>query len=126
MLVGVFIGVAAELMIHLIRGLKFSNIFKLAYQVKNTDADTYHIQVSGAAVFSNFIALKSLLAEFPEKKTVYFDLTEANLIDHTVMEFIHHYTEEYNHNGGKAEILGLEQHESYSTHHLAARRKVTQ
>ncbi len=125
LLVGVFIGVAAELIIHLVRGLKFSNIFKLAYHVKNTDPDTYHIQVSGAAVFSNFIALKSLLAEFPEKKTVYFDLTEAELIDHTVMEFIHHYAEEYNLNGGKADILGLDQHESYSNHHLAARRKVT-
>ena len=125
LLVGVFIGVGAELIIHLARGLKFSNIFKLAYHLKNTDPDTYHIQVSGAAVFSNFIALKSLLAEFPEKKTVYFDLTEADLIDHTVMEFIHHYAEEYNHNGGKAEILGLDQHESYSDHHLAARRKTT-
>jgi MFS superfamily sulfate permease-like transporter len=125
LLIGVFIGVAAELIIHLIRGLKFSNIFKLAYHVKNTDPDTYHIQVSGAAVFSNFIALKSLLAEFPEKKTVYFDLTEADLIDHTVMEFIHHYAEEYNLSGGKAEILGLDQHKSYSDHHLAARRKVS-
>ena len=125
LLVGVFIGVGAELIIHLARGLKFSNIFKLAYHLKNTDPDTYHIQVSGAAVFSNFIALKSLLADFPEKKTVYFDLTEAELIDHTVMEFIHHYAEEYTHNGGKAEILGLDQHESYSDHHLAARRKVS-
>jgi MFS superfamily sulfate permease-like transporter len=65
-----------------------------------------------------------LLADFPERKTVFFDLTEANLIDHTVMEFIHHYCDEYNHNGGFCEIVGLDDHHSYSEHHLAARRKL--
>jgi MFS superfamily sulfate permease-like transporter len=125
LLIGVFIGVFSEMIIHLIRGLKFSNIFKLGYHLHQSNEDTYHIQISGAAVFSNFIALKSLLADFPEKKAVFFDLTEAELIDHTVMEFIHHYCEEYNHNGGKCEIIGLENHEPFSDHHLAARRKAT-
>jgi len=125
LLVGVFIGIFAEFVIHLSRGLKFSNIFKLAYHVHQTNEDTYHIQVSGAAVFSNYIAIKSLLADFPEHKTVFFDLTEAELIDHTVMEFIHHYAEEYNLNGGKCEIIGLDNHETFSDHHLAARRKTS-
>jgi len=124
LLIGVAIGIVAELLIHLSRGLKFSNVFSLAYHVHQTNDDTYHIQVSGAAVFSNYIAIKSLLADFPQQKTVYFDLTEAELIDHTVMEFIHHYAEEYSHNGGKCEIVGLEGHESFSKHHLAARRKI--
>lgn len=124
LLIGVAIGIVAELLIHLSRGLKFSNVFSLAYHVHQTNEETYHIQVSGAAVFSNYIAIKSLLAEFPEHKTVFFDLTETDLIDHTVMEFIHHYAEEYNLNGGKCEIIGLDNHESFSDHHLAARRKV--
>jgi MFS superfamily sulfate permease-like transporter len=123
LLVGVAIGIVAELAIHISRGLKLNNVLSLAYHVQQTDADTYHIQVSGAAVFSNYIAIKSLVAEYPLGKNIYFDLTEAELIDHTVMEFIHHYAEEYNHNGGKCEILGLESHEPYSDHHLAARRK---
>ncbi|QWF70745.1 SulP family inorganic anion transporter [Methylomonas paludis] len=124
LLVGVIIGIIAELLIHLARGLKFSNVFKLAYHVNQTDENTYHIEVSGAAVFSNYIAIKSLLAEFPEHKTVYFDLTEVELIDHTVMEFIYHFAEDYKQNGGKCEILGLNNHEGYSAHHLAARRKI--
>lgn len=124
LLVGVAIGIIAELLIHLSRGLKFNNVFSLAYHVIKTDEHTFHIQVSGAAVFSNYIALKSLLAEFPERKHVYFDLTEAELIDHTVMEFIDHFAEEYRHNGGKCEIVGLDGHQSFSEHHLAARRKI--
>ena len=125
LLVGVAIGIVAELAIHLSRGLKPGNVFSLAYHVNQSDANTYHIHVSGAAVFSNYIAIKSLVTEYPQGKTIYFDLTEAELIDHTVMEFIHHYAEEYNHNGGKCEIVGLTHHEPYSDHHLAARRKAS-
>lgn len=125
LLVGVAIGILAELLIHLSRGLKFANTFSMAFHIKQTDVDTYHIEVSGAAVFSNIITLKSLLAEFPAGKTVFFDLTEAELIDHTVMEFIHHFTEDYNHAGGRCEIVGLDDHQAYSDHHLAARRKLS-
>ncbi|MBS4050026.1 MAG: SulP family inorganic anion transporter [Methylomonas sp.] len=123
LLIGVAIGIVAELLIHLARGLKPNHIFSIAYHVDRTAADTYHIAVSGSAVFSNFISLKSLLADFPKQKKVYFDLSEAELIDHTVMEFIHHFTEEYNHAGGQCEIVGLDGHETFSDHHLAARRK---
>lgn len=125
LLVGVAIGIVAELLIHMTRGLKPGNVFSLAYHVKKTDPRTYHIAVSGAAVFSNFISLKSLLADFPQGENVFFDLTDAELIDHTVMEFIHHYAEEYRHAGGKCEIVGLDEHHSYSDHHLAARRKLS-
>ena len=124
LLIGVAIGIVVELAIHISRGLKLGNVFSMAYHVHQTDAETYHIEVSGAAVFSNFITLKSLLADFPSHKNVFFDLSEADLIDHTVMEFIHHFTEEYNHAGGRCEIVGLDNHESYSDHHLSARRKI--
>jgi len=123
LLVGVAIGITLELLIHLSRGLKLRNVFCLAYHVTQTNAETYHIQVSGAAVFSNFIALKSLLADFPSGKTVFFDLSEADLIDHTVMEFIDHFASEYNQAGGQCTIAGLDDHHSYSDHHLSTRRK---
>lgn len=124
LLVGVAIGIAVELAIHVSRGLKLRNAFSMAFNVVQADANTYHIEVSGAAVFSNFITLKSLLADFPQRKTVFFDLAEANLIDHTVMEFIHHFAEEYNQAGGHCELVGLADHQSYSDHHLSARRKI--
>lgn len=97
----------------------------MAYHVKETEPDTYHITVGGAAVFSNFMGLKSMLSGLPEKKTIYFDLSEAELIDHTVMESIHHFAEDYVHDGGKCEIVGLENHTPFSSHHLAGRRKIS-
>jgi MFS superfamily sulfate permease-like transporter len=124
LLIGVAIGILIELGIHISRGLRLGNAFSLAYHVNQTDADTYHIEVHGAAVFSNFITLKSLLADFPAKKTLYFDLSETDLIDHTVMEFIHHFADEYVANGGQCEIVGLDEHHAYSDHHLAVHRKL--
>lgn len=95
----------------------------MAYHVNQDESNTYHIAISGAAVFSNFIALKSMLAELPEKQTISFDLSEAELIDHTVMEFIHDFSNEYSHNGGICSIVGLHDHEPFSDHPLATRRK---
>jgi MFS superfamily sulfate permease-like transporter len=123
LLVGVLIGIVVKLLIHIYRGVKLSNLFSMAYHVKQTDENTYHIAISGAAVFSNFISLKSMLAGLPEKKSIYFDLSEAHLIDHTVMEFVHDFSNEYTHAGGQCRIVGLDDHEPFSDHPLAARRK---
>jgi MFS superfamily sulfate permease-like transporter len=123
LLVGVLIGIAVKLLMHIARGVKLGNLFSMAYHVNQTDENTFHIAISGAAVFSNFITLKSMLAELPEKKTIFFDLSEAALIDHTVMEFIHDFSNEYTHSGGSCTLVGLDDHEPYSDHPLAARRK---
>lgn len=123
LLVGVGIGIVVKVLIHLSRGLKLKNAFALAFHVNQTDPDTYHIAISGAAVFSNFMGLKSLLTSLPAKKTIFFDLSKAELIDHTVMESIHHFAEDYIHDGGKCTIVGLDDHVPFSEHHLAGRRK---
>ena len=124
LLIGVAIGIVVKLAVHLSRGLKLSNLFKMAFEVEQDQAGSYRIKVSGAAVFSNFITLKSLLADFPAAKCVFFDLTEAELIDHTVMEFIHEFSEDYNLKGGQCQIIGLDEHHAYSQHPLAVRRKL--
>ena len=123
LLVGVGIGILVKLVMHFYRGLKPGNLFKVAYEVKQTDPDTYHVAVRGAAVFSNFISLKSVLGSLPPKKNLFFDLSETELIDHTVMEAIHHYAEDYNNDGGNCSIVGLDNHEPFSDHHLAGRRR---
>jgi MFS superfamily sulfate permease-like transporter len=123
LLVGVLIGIVVKLLIHIARGVKLNNLFSMAYHVKEDEAGTYHVAISGAAVFSNFMSLKSMLAGLPEQKSISFDLSEAELIDHTVMEFIHDFSNEYTHSGGTCKIVGLDDHEPYSDHPLAARRK---
>lgn len=121
LLAGVMLGIAAKLLIHLQRGVSLKNILSISYHLQRPKADTLQIKVSGSAIFSNFIALKSELATLEKGKTVIFDLADAYLIDHTVMEFIDAYRHDYIARGGYCAIHGLGEHESYADHHLAAR-----
>jgi MFS superfamily sulfate permease-like transporter len=123
LLIGVAIGILAKILIHLINGVKPSHLLKISYDIRKETPDTTLIQVKGSAIFSNFIALKSEMARLPEGKTIIFDLADADLIDHTVMELIDRYRHDYIDRGGRCEIRGLDHHEPYSSHPLASRRR---
>ncbi|MBS1214419.1 MAG: SulP family inorganic anion transporter [Proteobacteria bacterium] len=121
LLAGVLIGIAAKLLIHVARGVPLRNLLAISYRMERSEPNTCVIHVSGSAIFSNFIALKSELADLPHGKHVIFDLSDAYLIDHTVMELIDQYRKDYDERGGHCEIRGLSDHESYADHALAAR-----
>lgn len=123
LLAGVLIGIAAKLMLHIGRGVPLGNLLRISYRLERTAPQVCTIHVSGSAIFSNFIALKSELAELPDGKTLVFDLSDTYLIDHTVMEFIDRYRQDYIGRGGRCEIHGLADHEAYAGHELAARKK---
>lgn len=123
LLVGVAIGILIKLVLHLVRGLKLSNMFKMAYELQEAKDGSTHIKILGSAVFSNIITLKSLLADLPTQQTVYFDLADAYLVDHAVMEFIHEFCEDYNHAGGNCKIVGMDALTASSSHPLATRRR---
>lgn len=125
LLIGVAIGMVAEFLVHLLRSVKWGEVLKLYFEIRETEPGVFHIAIDGAAFFANFLSLKSELAELPEGKSLFFDLTEAETVDHTVMEFIHHFCEDYERRGGRCEILGLDQHVAASDHPLAARKRVS-
>ncbi len=124
LLAGVFIGMFAKALIHLARGVRPGNLLKISYVIDRSTSGTVQVRVLGSAIFSNFIGLKSELATLPPGQTILFDLTEAYLIDHTVMEFIEHFRRDYMERGGRCEIHGLEKLTASSTHPLAVRRKL--
>jgi MFS superfamily sulfate permease-like transporter len=100
----------------------FLNLFKIIYTVERAGSNTYQIAVTDSAIFSNFMGLKSEIAAIPAGKTVIIDFSKASFIDHTVMEFVDHFRADYNARGGDCSIVGLENHEPFSDHPLAARR----
>jgi MFS superfamily sulfate permease-like transporter len=122
LLVGVAIGIAVKLCIHLMRGVTFNNLFKIHFDIKDIDSNTIYVNIEGAAVFSNLLALKDALSTLENGKHVVFQLNDTYLLDHTVMEFFHDFQHDYEHQGGECEFLGMEYHESFSEHPLAARR----
>lgn len=122
LLVGVAMGVAAKFAIHLYRGVKPNNLFRVHYTVTNSDPNSYVVEVLDAVIFSNFLSLKNALAKLEKGKSVVLLLNNTTLIDHTVMEFFHDFEHNYVDGGGSCEILGLDGHEPYSDHVLAARK----
>ena len=122
-LAGVLIGIIAKLIVHWMRGVSPKNMLKISYQVEHNDPDIWIFRISGSAIFSNFISLKTHVSEVPDGKTVIFDLSEVFLIDHTVMELIDHFRQSYIDRGGNCEIEGLDKQVPFSEHVLAARRR---
>jgi MFS superfamily sulfate permease-like transporter len=123
LLMGVAIGVVAELAFHLWRSVNWSEVLRLRLEIEETEPGVYHVRLGGAAFFANVLALKKDLALIPAARTVIFDLSETATIDHTVMEFLAHYCEDYERRGGSAEIAGLDNHSTTSGHPLAPRKK---
>jgi len=122
-LAGVLIGIVAKLAIHLMRGVSPRDILKISYKLEAQDENTWMVRVTGSAVFSNFISLKTKLSELPTGQTVIFDFSEVYLIDHTVMELIDRFRQDYAAEGGNCEFRGLDSHVPFSEHVLAARRR---
>lgn len=122
LLIGVAIGIAAKFAIHMLRGVRVNNLFKIHFVQEPLADGSILIEIVGAAIFSNFLALKSALAGIEKGKKIIFQLTNAYMIDHTVMEFMHDFQHDYEAEGGKCLFLGMDYHDTYSRHPLAVRK----
>lgn len=122
LLIGVVIGILTKFTIHLLRGVRVNNLFKIHFVVEPLDANTTLVEIVGSAIFSNFITLKNALAQLEPGKKIVFQLNNAYLIDHTVMEYLHDFEHNYAAQGGICEFLGMETHNTYSQHPLAVRK----
>lgn len=125
LLIGVAIGILIEMMIYVTLGVKFNNLFKIHFTQQVQKDGKIFIHIEGAAIFCNFLALKEALSQIEAGKTLIFNKSGVTLIDHTVMEFFHEFQHDYESRGGHCELRGLDEHEAFSEHPLAARRLKT-
>ncbi|MFN8345018.1 MAG: SulP family inorganic anion transporter [Spirosomataceae bacterium] len=124
LLVGIGAGILLKMIIHAFNGTPLSSFFK-APTVVSFEGDTYLVEIDKAAVFSNFLGIKRKLEEIPAGFNVIIDLKKTKLVDHSVMESLHHFQHEYESHGGTVRIEGLEEHKPISKHEFAARKKQT-
>lgn len=120
-LVGIGAGILIKLIIHLIHGAPIQNLFNSKSKVEGNT-----INVQGAAVFSNFIAIKKKILKFNYTDDVILDVRKCNLVDHTVIETLHHLKDDFSNDGGSLTVLGVEELKAVgkSKHkHAAVRRK---
>jgi len=123
LLVGILAGITTKIIIHLIFGLPIKHIFKPVLTIQhNEEEGKYYLYVSKAAVFSNFLSLKSMLDSIPKEQHIVIDFSDAKIVDHTVMEHLHHYKNDYIKANGHMHIIGLQGHQPASRHPFATHR----
>jgi len=122
LLLGIAAGILVKFIFHLYNGASIKSLFKAQYEMRKDETITY-ILISGSAVFSNLIGYKKVLSNLPPNEHVIVDFTATKLVDHSFMEFVHHFEHEYNAKGGDFKIRGLSEHKALSEHHLATRKK---
>jgi hypothetical protein len=78
--------------------------------------------VKDAAIFSNYLSFKKCLDQIKPGKKVVFNFSEAHVVDHTLLEHLHHFEEDYHHTGGHVLMHGMGKHRAHSDHPLATRK----
>ena len=121
LLIGIAAGILLKMILHVINGTPISSFFN-APTVVSFDKNEYLVEIDKAAIFSNYLGIKRKLEEIPAGFNVTIDLKNTKLVDHSVMENLHHFQHEYEENGGNVRIIGLENHKPVSEHQLAARK----
>lgn len=122
LLVGIAAGIVLKLLLHIWNGGGFKNLFVSNVSVSFNE-NQYLVEVQNSAVFSNYLGLKSKLEAIPQGMNVQIDFSQSPLIDHSVLENLQLFIEDYQRQGGQMELIGMQDHKPLSNHPLAARKK---
>jgi MFS superfamily sulfate permease-like transporter len=118
LLIGIAAGILLKIILHLSRGVSFGSLFNSKMKV-----DGHTIKVHGAAVFSNFIKVKGQILKFPYSSNVVLDVRDCVLVDHSVIETLHHLKEDFENEGGHLTIMGIDEFKPTSSHKFSVHRK---
>jgi MFS superfamily sulfate permease-like transporter len=123
LLVGIAAGILTEICINLFHGKPLNRSFRPSMEIEEISDDVYSVKINDAAVFSNFLGIKSQLNTIPAGKKVFVDLNNTKLVDHSAMENFHQFKKDYNRAGGEFVIAGLDDHIVKTSHEFAKRVK---
>ena len=123
LLVGIAIGIAVKLSIHMYHGLPLFSIFLPYLEIEELGKNTVLITARGSAVFSNFIPFRRQIEQLglEGRNNVIVDLSASKLVDHSVMEKLHELQMDFENNQLTLEVRGLDGHRPMSSHPMASR-----
>lgn len=107
LLVGIAAGIVLKIAIHVFRGASIRTLFKKSAQLIIEDEDNITLKIGETALFTNYLSLKKELDAIPAGKNVTIEITDTKIIDHSVMENLHHFEEDYEAAGGSVRVVDL-------------------
>jgi len=119
LLIGIAAGIMLKLIIHLTRGVSFGELFRVKTIVQENT-----ITVVGPLIFSNFLGVKRLISNFPLNSQLILNISNCKIIDHSVIETLHHLEEDFKNEGGQFVIRGLELFNSITNHPDSVHKKL--
>jgi hypothetical protein len=127
LITGIAAGIVVTIIIHIVinrsASLFLNHLFKPNILLfKEEDGGTYYVSVKYFCSFLNFYNLKNKLDAIPGIGDVVLDFSMCNFVDDTVMEGLESYSDAFSKKGGSMEIIGLDKHETESTHPFALRK----
>jgi|TARA_R110000737_G_scaffold347664_1_gene379662 MFS superfamily sulfate permease-like transporter len=125
-LTGILGGLLLALIIHFIMSKVsvtdfFKMIFKSGTKMKESKDGKINIKVKGIANFLGTLKYDKMLRDVPDMSIVKVDMSEARLVDLSILELTYEFKRLHESNGGKVEIMGLNDHVSSSAHKYAMR-----
>ena len=109
LLIGVGSGILLELIINMIHGAKITNLFKARVDIEE-QGNQLQLNVKGDALFSNFLGLKKKIYGLPKGKHVNINLSNCGVIDHTTLNALNDFKNDYHNDGGEVIISGFALH----------------
>ncbi len=122
LLIGIAAGMLLKIIIHIINGLPFKALLRAPVSVSFEDGH-YLVEIAQSAVFTNWLGIRQKLEAIPQGLSITVDLSRTRLVDHSVMENLEHFRQDYRRSGGTMEITGLHEHKPLSGYKSAARVK---
>lgn len=124
LLIGVFIGIGVKMIVHTVNGVSLAHFFKPFIDIEERGPDHVVIKAAGSAVFSNWIPFRNQLASIglTQRKNITVDFTNVQLVDCSVMEKLDQLRSDFELEGLKLEVVGLDTMRQLSDHQFATRR----
>jgi len=115
LLIGVAVGFALKIVLHVMRGAPFSSIFRPAIDVEGAGDGSVRIRVRNAATFSSLLPIQRALDSLSEDtSSVVIDVSEAAIVDHTFLNRLEGLARECP--SAEVRVEGLDQLRAVSTH----------
>ena len=118
---GIFVGMAAELLINVINGAKLGKLFKPALDVTSNE-EAAQVIVHSPLVFSNWISFKRRIDILGTTPKVNIDVTHASLIDHTAMGKLLETQRNFFESGRTLTITGMDEFSPLGSDPTSARK----
>jgi MFS superfamily sulfate permease-like transporter len=123
LLIGVLIGIALKMTLHVINGVPFNSIFKPFLEVEEIDENHSLIRAHQSAIFSNWIPFRKQIEDLGlvQKRNLTIDLSNTKMVDSSTLEKLHEMQMQFNAEGLELNITGLEDLRPFAAHAMATR-----